>query len=101
MFRYFIALVGLVSVTGCAAHSSPGPLTPDPKDYPCHNEDGSADPNANWCYPVDGTHTCCRENNSCSSLEGQPVCEYQGPAVGPGGNFDEARKPMSRTKDSY
>jgi hypothetical protein len=75
-------------------------VTPDPHDkaYPCHRADGSADPNANWCFPVDGSHTCCPERSSCASLEGQPICAYQGPEVGPGGLF-EARRPVARTPE--
>lgn len=92
-----LALVALV-VAGC--HFDSPIFTPDPHDkaYPCHRADGSADPNATWCFPVDGSHTCCPERSACSSLEGQPICAYQGPEVGPGGLF-ETRRPIARTPE--
>jgi hypothetical protein len=99
MARYFVVFAVLVSITGCAGWESSPAITPKPGDYPCHRQDGSADPNAVWCFPVDGTHTCCLENFSCTTLEGKPVCSYDGPARPPG-DFDMARRPLDRTKDS-
>lgn len=91
-------LLALIFV-GC--HTESPVFTPDPhdKNYPCHRADGSADPNANWCFPVDGSHTCCPERSTCSSLEGQPICAYQGPEVGPGGLF-EAQRSVARMPEN-
>jgi len=96
--RTTVSFFAVLVAVGC--HVSSPVFTPAPNDpaYPCHRSDGSSDPNANWCFPVDGTHTCCPERSTCSSLEGQPVCSYQGPEVGPGGLF-EVRKPAARTAE--
>jgi hypothetical protein len=92
-----LAIVALV-VVGC--HLDSPVFTPSPTDkaYPCHRQDGSADPNAVSCREYDGSHTCCPERSSCSTLDGQPICAYQGPEVGPGGLF-ERRKPIGRAPE--
>lgn len=100
MRAFALALLALV-VIGC--HFGTPVFTPDPKKYPCHRQDGSADPNANWCFPVDGSHTCCLENYKCGTLEGQPNCEYQGnPDNGSNGGdlFGAKRKTMPRMAES-
>jgi hypothetical protein len=96
-----LTLLGLV-VVGC--HFGSPVFTPNPKDpaFHCHRQDGSVDPNAVWCFPTDGTHTCCLENYICGTLEGQPNCEYQGnPDNGSnGGDLFAARKPMPRMSEA-
>lgn len=95
--RIGILVLGLiVAIVGC---DFSGPVfTPKPGDYPCHRQDGSADPNANWCYPLDGSHTCCLQNYRCSSLEGEPSCSYQGNPDN--GSIGAAQKSVPRTPES-
>jgi hypothetical protein len=76
-------LVGAALASGC--HFSSPVFTPKPGDYPCHKQDGSADPDAVSCRPYDGTRTCCPSRNTCVP----DGCEYQGPEVGPGGLFEK------------
>lgn len=61
-----VALLALVvaALVGACNTQSPA-LTPKPADYPCHNPDGSARPDATWCYPIDHTHTCCGASEWC------------------------------------
>lgn len=57
-----VAAIGIL-FAGC--HTNTWVFTPDPKEYPCHWADGSADINADWCFPKDGTQTCCHTGFHC------------------------------------
>ena len=72
----------ITGLTGC--HTETPVFTPNPKDYPCHNQDGSAETDANWCYPLDGTHTCCHAGLRCVTNNGCQVISYDGylPSMG-------------------
>lgn len=78
-----------------ACHTDSPIFTP-PKDdpaYHCHRQDGSVNPNATWCFPVDGTHTCCPMSYSCEPPminTTVPGCEYQGNPDNPIGNLGAA-----------
>ncbi len=68
------SLIVIAIFTGC--HTNTWVFTPDPKDYPCHNADGSAAMDADWCYPVDGTHTCCLGGQVCKANDGCVTPSY-------------------------
>jgi hypothetical protein len=61
-----LALLTLI-VVGC--HFSDY-VHANPKDYRCHHSDGSADVEAQWCFPMDGTHTCCAGGTFCNQYGG-------------------------------
>jgi hypothetical protein len=42
----------------------------DPKSFHCHHSDGSADVEAQWCFPMDQTHTCCAGGTFCNQYGG-------------------------------
>lgn len=70
-----LLLAVVITLIGCGVHTESPIFTAAPGDYPCHNADGSARPNAVWCYPVDGTHTCCSEYDICAPND---RCRYAG-----------------------
>jgi hypothetical protein len=100
--RIILRLVFLGILTASCHLSSPI-FTPDPKDpaYPCHDENGAAAADYVWCFPVDHSHTCCRANFTCGTLEGEPSCSYQGnPDNGSNGAIGSAQKSVPRMPES-
>lgn len=76
---------GVVSaVLSCTPGKFLTPPTGPGTDYPCGYYGVS-------CFPLDGTHTCCRENYSCV----QDGCDYLGNphTFGAGESAHEARTP--------
>jgi hypothetical protein len=67
MKRALCLLLLTVVVVGC--HFSDY-VHADPKSFHCHHSDGSADVEAQWCWPMDGTHTCCVSGTFCNQYGG-------------------------------
>lgn len=72
--------LALLAVVAVCCNTQSRVFTPDPNDkaYHCHDSSGAVIADAVWCYPEDGTHTCCPFENKCSTLEGDQICEYIG-----------------------
>lgn len=62
-----LALLALISLALASCNTQSRVFTPDPKDpaYHCHEKSGAVIVDATWCFPVDGTHTCCYDNGTC------------------------------------
>jgi hypothetical protein len=92
-----LAVLALVVFAACNTQSPV--FTPDPKNpaYHCHDSSGAVIADAVWCYPTDGTHTCCPFEHQCSSLGGDQTCEFIGR---PDQATFAARKPAKRLPES-
>lgn len=90
--RFRLALLAVVAV--CCNTQSPV-FTPDPKNpaYHCHDSSGAVIADDVWCYPEDGTHTCCPFEHKCSTLSGDQNCEFIGH---PGQTMFAKRAPTKR-----
>jgi hypothetical protein len=91
--KAYFALSFAILVFGACNTQSPI-FTPAPNDpaYHCHAADGSARVDAVWCFPVDGTRTCCPANNACVP----DGCEFMGDPEATTGAAYEAKRATAR-----
>lgn len=64
-----VIVVALTSA-GCAPSEYITPPTGPGTPYPCGYT-------GVWCFPVDGTHTCCWQHSSCRQDDDGPYCHTE------------------------
>lgn len=67
----------MIAIIALSCNSQSPALTPAKNDpnYHCRDDNGNVLVDSTWCYPFDGSHTCCDIGGTC--LKNDPNgCEY-------------------------